>query len=135
MNGKHDIDARCWRDDRWRRWLVDDRRRRCRLVDDSRRWCWIIDDRWRRLLIDDGWRRGDDDWRRRWRDDDRWGRPLAPIGVMLTPLVPFVLAPPVVALVVIGAGRQRAYSTHQRHSAKGGDECADYIHVCLQQTT
>jgi hypothetical protein len=109
MNGKHDIDARCRRDDRWRR---------RRLVDDSWRRCWFINDRRRRRLIHD---RG-----RRWRNDDRWGcrsidnrwRTLTLIGVMLAPFAALVLAPlmfaPFAAVaaptIIIGAGRVRAHS-------------------------
>ena len=115
MKGDDEFDAWCHRgrliDNRWRRrWLIDDRR-----------WGWRNDDRRRCCFIDDR------------------GRTFTLIGVMLAPLAPLVLAPlmfapPMAALVIIGAGWQRAYSTHQRHSAKSGEECADHIHGRLQQT-
>ena len=140
MNGEHDIDAGCRRDDRWRRRrLVDDCRRRCLFIDD-RRWGWLIDNRWRRcwLIHDCGWGWCNNDRRRcRFIDDRR--RALTLIGVMLAPLAalvlaPLMFAPPMAALVIIGAGWVRAHSAQERNSAAGGNQCADLIHGRLQQT-
>jgi len=83
-------------DNRWRRRCHNDGRRR-RFIDDGRRGRRLIHDGWRRRLVDDR------------------GRTLTLIGVMLAPftalvLAPLVFAPPMVALVIIGAGWVRAHS-------------------------
>ena len=90
-------------------------------------------------MIHDRWRRWRNDDRRRCRSIDDRGRTFALIGVMLAPLAalvlaPLMFAPPMTALVIIGAGWVRAHSAQERNSAAGGNQCADLIHGRLQQT-